>query len=263
MKLFHLNCPNCQAELSVKDGIDTFFCTYCGAQLILEGQSDSALNAKVRIKEMEHEERSQEKKYENEGARWNRKHIEKKFEFKKSIIYILLGVAVFVFIMYSPFSFFGSEKKDHEKLVEELKAIELEIENDVTAGNYDEALLKANRLRCDDHWSDEQTKSWNEKREYYINIIEEKKRAAAVQDENSVFVPKSSKDFEKLTIEEAKELLQGVGFTNIETQKVSGNAGFFKKANLVEHILIGGKSEFTVEDVFPSDARIIIYYYES
>lgn len=36
MELKTLSCPNCGANLEIEDGIDTFFCKYCGYKIILE-----------------------------------------------------------------------------------------------------------------------------------------------------------------------------------------------------------------------------------
>ena len=57
MKLITLKCPNCGADIEIENGIDTFYCKYCGYKIILDGQSDAAINAKVRIKEVESNER--------------------------------------------------------------------------------------------------------------------------------------------------------------------------------------------------------------
>lgn len=69
MKLKVLRCPNCGASLKMEEDIDTFFCKYCGHRIVLEGQSKAAYNAKVRIKEMEHEEKIQDKHNEQERLR--------------------------------------------------------------------------------------------------------------------------------------------------------------------------------------------------
>lgn len=57
-----------------------------------------------------------------------------------------------------------------------LQQLEVEIEADIKSGDYDSALIKANKLYCDDHWSSEQTAAWDAKREAFIKIIEDKKK---------------------------------------------------------------------------------------
>ena len=52
MNLFTLECPHCKAALDVEDGLDTFYCKYCGSKLIVEGMSGDSLDARVRLREM-------------------------------------------------------------------------------------------------------------------------------------------------------------------------------------------------------------------
>ena len=50
MELKALKCPNCNANIEIENGIDLFYCKYCGYKIILEGQSDATINAKVKMK---------------------------------------------------------------------------------------------------------------------------------------------------------------------------------------------------------------------
>lgn len=49
MTFHQLQCPNCGATLNIENGLDTFFCQYCGTKLISDGQSDVAIRAKADI----------------------------------------------------------------------------------------------------------------------------------------------------------------------------------------------------------------------
>lgn len=62
MELKSLYCPNCGAAVKPVDGLDTFYCQYCGYQIHLDGMSDEAYKARTKVKQMEHEERMQDKK---------------------------------------------------------------------------------------------------------------------------------------------------------------------------------------------------------
>ena len=62
MELKSLYCPNCGAAVKPVDGLDTFHCQYCGYQIHLDGMSDEAYKARTKVKQMEHEERMQDKK---------------------------------------------------------------------------------------------------------------------------------------------------------------------------------------------------------
>ena len=61
MKLYPLTCSNCGASIEIQDGIDVYYCKTCGYKMILEGQSNAAYNAKMKVKGMEHEERMVDK----------------------------------------------------------------------------------------------------------------------------------------------------------------------------------------------------------
>lgn len=65
MKMHLLRCPSCNADLEIEDGINLFFCKYCGSKIMLEGQSKASINAKVKIKEFEHRERLQNNEFEH------------------------------------------------------------------------------------------------------------------------------------------------------------------------------------------------------
>lgn len=254
MNLFTLECPHCKATLDVEDGLDTFYCKYCGAKLIVESMSDDSLNARVRLKEMEHEERLQDAEYEYK--RFKMLHKAKEERSNTRFAFIILGLMALPCILY-----FGGVSCSHNMHVSDLERIEASIQSDIMAGDYDSALIKTNQLRLDDHYSNEQTQSWDKKREMYIDIINEKKRESDANNPDNVYAPKSSKAFGDLTGEEAKAAFEAAGFTNIELIQVDGSAGWFRKANLVEHINFAGKTDFTTEDYCKKDSRITIYYF--
>ena len=85
MKVQSLKCPNCDAVLEIEDGIDTFFCKYCGNKIVLTDMSDAFYNAKVQVKAMEHQERMQDKKYEQERYKLDKKEQRKNKEKKRKI----------------------------------------------------------------------------------------------------------------------------------------------------------------------------------
>lgn len=75
MQLYNLKCPSCGAELEMKDNISAFYCQYCGAKLILDGQSKELLEAKVKVHDLDlqykerKEIREERQKQEDKGAR--------------------------------------------------------------------------------------------------------------------------------------------------------------------------------------------------
>ena len=80
MELKSLYCPNCGAAVKPVDGLDTFYCQYCGYQIHLDGMSDEAYKARTRVKQMEHEERMQDKKNDCSIKRLRTSNLRKKWK---------------------------------------------------------------------------------------------------------------------------------------------------------------------------------------
>lgn len=57
MKVAEIKCPSCNGTLETEDGLDTFYCKYCGQKIVLIEQDEHIIAAKVAVKKMEHEER--------------------------------------------------------------------------------------------------------------------------------------------------------------------------------------------------------------
>ncbi len=57
MKIKEMRCPNCNAEIEIEDGFESFFCRYCGHKIIIEDMNEATIKAKVEIKKMEHQEK--------------------------------------------------------------------------------------------------------------------------------------------------------------------------------------------------------------
>ena len=96
MQMFELKCPYCGANLEVEDGLETFFCKYCGGKIILDGQSDEIVKAKVRMKELEQERyKLQFEAQEKEKARL------REIEDNKDLFVgsIAIGIIVILFII--------------------------------------------------------------------------------------------------------------------------------------------------------------------
>jgi len=116
MELKTLNCPNCNGHLEIEDGIDTFFCKYCGNKIVLDGQSDAAYQAKVKIKELEHEQVMQENKYKNDQAEWERNETTKKREnWRKNKSFLFMFAPLILMML-----FFLPQMIKHQKIYREV-----------------------------------------------------------------------------------------------------------------------------------------------
>ena len=62
MKFYSLKCPSCGSNLEIEDGLEYFYCKFCGAKIMTDHVSKSEL----KIREMEHAERMADKEYKSE-----------------------------------------------------------------------------------------------------------------------------------------------------------------------------------------------------
>lgn len=178
MELKSLHCPNCGATLDVEDGLDTFFCKYCGHKILLEGQSKAAYEAKVHIKNMEHEERLQDKRDLHERYKME-------FEQKDQIKSFLIICSIFgaIIALFSIMSLFGNAGVKRQE--RELQAIVDQIMIDIENEDFAEAYVKANSLYWDDSWTSKGEEKWDATRKEVIKQIEEAEKKATGTTSNS------------------------------------------------------------------------------
>lgn len=157
MKLVQMKCPNCDANLEVDDGLDSFFCKYCGTKIVLEGQSEASLKAKTAVKAMnkigEMYDKNQERKAKERAAANKR--------FPLVIGLFILLIVLGMFLLTAPV-------RKEDKRIETVYA---EIQADISAGDYDAALAKLPGLRYDTGVSRESAKKWDAIREDLTELI--------------------------------------------------------------------------------------------
>ena len=171
MELKSLFCPNCGASLDVEDGIDTFFCKYCGYKIMLQGQRKAAYEAKVRVKHMEHKERIQDKK--NAQERYRMESARKEQKWALIVCFGILGAIMALCLIISAVGNAGTKKQEQE-----LQAIVDEIMIDIENEDFAAAYVKANSLYWDDSWTSEGEDKWDATRKEIIQQIEEAEKAA-------------------------------------------------------------------------------------
>lgn len=263
MRLLSLKCNNCNAQLEVDVDNLQARCPYCGQKLLFDfdqielvlserEKTKRSFNREAEItkrKKMEYDHESKEKDKE-----WSKKAI--------STVAIVLGALLMVFLyFYGITHMFDSDEKEHKERIAYLQQLEVEIDEAIINNDYDTARLKTFKLYLDDNWSSEETATWDAKREAYIALIEEKQREFDIQNPNNIFMPASYDEFIGKSATEVVEQLQEMGFTNVTSTAATQSSGLFKKTGTVEHILIGGVTEFAADDYFDKDTRIIVYYY--
>lgn len=178
MELKSLYCPNCGASLEIEDGLDTFFCKYCGHKILLQGQSKAAYDAKVRLKHMEHKERLQEKRDAQERYRMEFKQKDERRTF--AIVFSIFGAIIAMCLIIYAIGNSGAKKQDRE-LQSIVDQIMVDIENEDFAAAY----VKANSLYWDDSWTSEGEDKWNATRKEVIKQIEEAEKQATGATTNS------------------------------------------------------------------------------
>lgn len=178
MELKSLFCPNCGASLEVEDGLDTFFCKYCGYKILLQGQSKAAYDAKVRVKHMEHKERLQEKRDAQERYRMEFKQKEERRTL--AIVFGIFGAIIAMCLIISAVGNAGAKKQERE-----LQAIVDQIMIDIENEDFAAAYVKANSLYWDDSWTSEGEDKWDATRKEIIKQIEEAEKNATGSTTNS------------------------------------------------------------------------------
>ena len=178
MELKSLFCPNCGASLEVEDGLDTFFCKYCGYKILLQGQSKAAYDAKVRVKHMEHKERLQEKRDAQERYRMEFKQKDERRTL--AIVFGIFGAIIAMCLIISAVGNAGAKKQERE-----LQAIVDQIMIDIENEDFAAAYVKANSLYWDDSWTSEGEDKWDATRKEIIKQIEEAEKNATGSTTNS------------------------------------------------------------------------------
>lgn len=100
MKIVQLKCPNCGASLEAEDGLETFFCKYCGQKIILSEQSNAAIGAKMLNNFLEHREKMHQMKAEEERIRRAEELAERK-RAERTVWLGILGFFLFAAVLFA------------------------------------------------------------------------------------------------------------------------------------------------------------------
>ncbi len=190
MKPVSTNCPNCGTPINLDIDHLSQFCNSCGAKIVLDVETIQQLliakeetkraqmDADKQVKLAQMQSEGEAKKVESHEKIKTRSFM---FQYGLPIIFslvvmIIIGV-VLAWASCSTDRHGDKLKAEHESRVEKLEDIEDELEEALEAGDYDHALILANKLRLDDHWSSEENESWDERREEYMRIIKERQQA--------------------------------------------------------------------------------------
>ena len=254
MELFKLKCPQCDADLEIENGIDSFYCKYCGCRLLLDGQSRHVVAAKVRQKELEHERYKM-----NFEAAEKEKEYKREKEKDKSLVTGLVAFMIIPLLLLGLLAISSSvsEKREERSLIK----LEEEVRDLISKGEYDEALTKVEKLRSVKYDSSETKKKWDKTREALIKEIKAKQKTYV--EDFGIPVPLSSSDAKGMDYNDVKNSFEDAGFTNITVNRLNEKSGLFSKAGIgdVKQISIDGDKSFREGTKFIANSSVVIDYY--
>lgn len=164
MEFVQLKCPNCTADLEIENEIDSFYCKYCGTKIMINGQSDSVINAKIAFKSIETDLAkttiNQKAETTREAIRAEERKTGKKQKHKTvvatvGIIAIFIALSLFIIsgepthIAYNIGSAIrsSSNNRANSQELNRLDKLYKEILDDMAKEDYDIALAKTAGLR--------------------------------------------------------------------------------------------------------------------
>lgn len=170
-KLITVKCPHCGSSLNVDDGLDTFYCQYCGTKIVMTDLSDAAYEAKTKIKNMQHQEAMADKKYEFKKFKIASGFGERKQNFKYAVLALLIPFLVGCL-------FFNHIKSNSNREETKLQKIVEQVQEDIKNEDFDDAYVKAQSIVYTSDWSSDIEEKWDNTRRELINqIIEAETKA--------------------------------------------------------------------------------------
>nr|MDY5756374.1 hypothetical protein [Eubacteriales bacterium] len=91
-------------------------------------------------------------------------------------VLIVIACVIGCFVLFN--GIFNSAKEASDRQEQELQAIVAEIKQDIEDGNFDEAYIKAEKIRYTENWSSEIEDKWDAIREEVIEQIEKAEKEA-------------------------------------------------------------------------------------
>ena len=174
-KLIKVTCPHCGSNLTVDDGLDTFYCQYCGTKIMMDGLSEAAYKAKTKVKDMQHQEVMQDKKIDLKKFKINAENEQRDKDRKSKKHYLIFIFALFLFVFYGiPSCIHHSSNKEEAKLE---KIVE-EVQEDIKNEDFEDAYVKAQTIVYTSDWSSETEEKWDNVREELIKQISEAEKKA-------------------------------------------------------------------------------------
>ena len=200
MKFIHLKCTNCGAstEVNIESDKTIVFCPNCGAKTFID---EEAKNININY-EYRKEDAARIKESENKARIKELELIHKDKEDKRA--WKFGAISMIVAISFCVFWIVSTDLKQKSSETQ-LQTIVEEIQVDITNGNYDAALIKANSLHYSDDPDSETGKKWRETRENINSVIEDARKNTAISINMLIEFTESNSEPVEITIERAKD----------------------------------------------------------
>ena len=92
--------------------------------------------------------------------------------FKSTYTWIIIGLLCFYLFFFSPFGI----RSSHDKHIEHLEELTIEVNELIDSGDYDTARIKASQIIDDTDWSSESEEKWDNIRETLLDTIDKKEK---------------------------------------------------------------------------------------
>ena len=177
MKLIESRCPKCEAPLTFNGNLSTVTCNYCGTTFIVDdiaSTTDRVLRAQS---EAMARDMQTQLEYEKEHIKYDPAERDKERMWKnskmalKALIAMMLICGIGIYGMVSWLDGKMTEIDDRNNAYVE------QVHEYIKQGDYNSALLVANRIDGDRDLSPDQDARWDAQRRELIRIIKEKQEA--------------------------------------------------------------------------------------
>lgn len=172
MKIYQLKCPACGASVEVEKDRESCFCSYCGTKIYVDDEVNRVEITKNINYHKTYTDEAKIRKMEAKERMHEREFAEKRKDKKWSAIGTVIIVLACVFFLVWFFGFFVSQKEASDRQEQELQAVVEDVIQDIEDGNFDEAYIKAEKIRYTEGWSSEIEDKWDATRKEIIEQIE-------------------------------------------------------------------------------------------
>ena len=255
-----VTCPRCGGEVKTVDGLDTFYCLYCGNRVVLSGMSDASYEAKTKARKYEKEERMQANAFSHEKEMYIMQKEEEKKSTKRfliiSALVVLFILGVIIWIAYP------SIKVRHSR--SQLVKLNEKFEDLLDEEDYDEAekVNKQIKKLAGDLKGDEWGEWIGVYLENYYQVTKAQRKEKSIK-HKKVKLKADLEDIDDMKKEDVVEYLLKVGFVNITYVIEDADTLFSTKWGSVDEITIDGNDDCEAGEYFYDDVEVIVRVWTS